>query len=89
MTIPVANGVGWWLGLACVSKFILAVSLLLYFGFVAMLAISHVEDPSAREGWMLLTVGFNVVGSLLYYLTKCQDFRSHEMVGFVAVGGFS
>lgn len=31
--------------------------------------------------WMLLTVGFNLGGSLLYFLTKYQDFRSHGMGG--------
>lgn len=52
-----------------------------YCGFAAMHAVSHVKDPRDRSMWMLLTVGFNLGGALLYFLTKYQDFRSHGMGG--------
>lgn len=52
-----------------------------YCGFAAMHAVSHVKDPRDRSMWMLLTVGFNLGGSLLYFLTKYQDFRGHGMGG--------
>ncbi|MFK5921246.1 MAG: hypothetical protein QM496_03650 [Verrucomicrobiota bacterium] len=66
-----------------VSKFVLTMSLLFYCGFAALHSVSHVEDPGDRVGWILLTIGINVVGSLVYYLTKYQDFRSHGMGGLI------
>ena len=67
----------------CVSEFILAMSLLLYCGFAALHSVSRVEDPGDRVGWIVLTLGLNVLGSLIYYLTKYQDFRTNGMGGFV------
>ncbi len=64
-----------------VSAFITVMSLLLYCGFAALHSVSRVQDPNDRMGWVVLTVVFNVVGSLIYYLTKYQDFRSHGMGG--------
>lgn len=67
--------------LHAVSECVLAMALLLYCGFAALHSVSHVEDPGDRMGWMILTLGLNIVGSLIYYLTKYQDFRSHGMGG--------
>jgi hypothetical protein len=66
-----------------VSELILAMSLLFYCGFAALHSVSHVEDPSERMSWIVLTLGLNVVGSLIYYLTKYQDFRRHGMGGLI------
>jgi hypothetical protein len=66
-----------------VSEFVLVISLLLYCGFAALHSVSHVEDPGDRVGWIVLTLGLNVLGSLVYYLTKYQDFRSHKMGGLI------
>lgn len=63
------------------SEFVLAVSLFLYCGFAALHSVSHVEEPCDRMCWIVLTVVFNVAGSLVYYLTKYQDFRSHRIGG--------
>ncbi len=66
-----------------VGEFILILSLLFYCGFAALHSVSRVDDPGDRMGWLLLTIGLNVVGSLIYYLTKYQDFRSHRMGGLI------
>jgi hypothetical protein len=66
-----------------VSEFILAISLFLYCGFAALHSVSRVEDPGDRVGWIVFTLGLNVLGSLIYYLTKYQDFRTNGMGGFV------
>ena len=63
------------------SVFISAVSLVFYCGFAALHSVSRVESGSDRMGWIILTVGCNVFGSLFYYLTKYQDFRSHGLGG--------
>ena len=62
-----------------VSEVILVMSLFLYCGFAALHSVSHVQDPGDRVGWIILTLGLNVVGSLIYYLTKYQDFRLNGM----------
>jgi hypothetical protein len=64
-------------------QLVLALSLLFYCGFAALHSVSHVEDPSDRMAWIALTVIFNVVGSLIYYLTKYQDFRAHGLGGLI------
>ena len=58
---------------------VLVFSLLFYCGFAALHSVSHVEDPGDRMGWIVITLVFNVVGSLIYYLTKYQDFRAHGL----------
>jgi len=63
------------------SLFIFAFSLVFYCGFVALHSVSRVESGTDRMGWIILTVGCNVFGSLFYYLTKYQDFRSHGLGG--------
>ena len=62
-----------------VSELILLISLVFYCGFAALHSVSRVEDPSDRVGWIVLTLGLNVLGSLIYYLTKYQDFRTSGM----------
>lgn len=59
-----------------VSLFIFAMSFVFYCDFAALHSVSHVEDPRHRVLWILYTVGFNVIGSLIYYLTKYQDFKA-------------
>jgi hypothetical protein len=66
-----------------VSVVVLVVSLFLYCGFAALHSVAYVEDPSDRMNWILLALGLNVLGSLIYYLTKYQDFRVHGMGGLV------
>lgn len=63
------------------SLFISAISLVFYCGFAALHSVSRVESGTDRMGWIILTVGCNVFGSLFYYLTKYQDFRSHGLGG--------
>lgn len=66
-----------------VSELVLAMSLLLYCGFAALHSVSRVGNPCDRMAWIILTLGLNVLGSLIYYLTKYQDFRANGMGGFV------
>ncbi|MCB1224725.1 MAG: hypothetical protein KDK99_02830 [Verrucomicrobiales bacterium] len=66
-----------------ISKLVFVVSLLHYCGFAALHSVSRVEDPGDRVGWVVLTLGLNVLGSLIYYLTKYQDFRMHGMGGLI------
>lgn len=61
------------------SKVLSVFSLLLYCGFAALHSVSRVENPADRVGWIILTLGLNVLGSLIYYLTKYQDFRAHGL----------
>ena len=63
--------------------FVVVFSLLFYCGFAALHSVSHVEDPGDRMRWVILTLVFNVVGSLIYYLTKYQDFRAHGLDGLI------
>ena len=62
-------------------QIVLALSLLFYCGFAALHSVSHVEDPGDRMVWIVLTVVFNVGGSLFFYLTKYQNFRAHGLGG--------
>jgi len=64
-----------------VSLFIFAVSIVFYCGFAALHSVARVESARDRMAWITLTVGGNVLGSLLYYLTKYQDFRCHGLGG--------
>ena len=64
-------------------QIVLALSLLFYCGFAALHSVSHIEDPGDRMVWIVLTVVFNVGGSLFYYLTKYQDFRAHGLGGLI------
>lgn len=62
-------------------KLTLTTSFLVYCGFAAAHAVYHVDEPKERVRWLLLTLGFNVVGSLIYYLTKYQHFRNQRLGG--------
>jgi|GEM_PF-2065681 len=64
-----------------VSLFIFGMSLFFYCGFAALHSVSRVESASDRMGWIIITVVFNLFGSLFYYLTKYQDFRHHGLGG--------
>ncbi|MES2477178.1 MAG: hypothetical protein V4640_15440 [Verrucomicrobiota bacterium] len=66
-----------------VGKIVSVISLLLYCGFAALHSVSRVEYPGDRVGWIIIILGLNVVGSLIYYLTKYQDFRVHGLGKFV------
>lgn len=68
------------------SEVILIVSCLIYCGFAALHSVSHVGNANDRIGWIMLTLGFNIVGSLIYYLTKYQDFRAYKLGGLFQAG---
>jgi len=67
--------------LHAVALLFFVISTVFFCGFATLHAVSRVKDPADRAVWVLLTVGFNVGGSLLYYLTKYQDFRIRGMGG--------
>lgn len=56
-------------------QFLVAIASLIYCGFAAIHAVQHIESPRERATYMILTVGFNIVGSCVYYCTKYQTFR--------------
>jgi len=53
--------------------------IILYCGFAALHATARVQDPHDRIGWLVWMLVFNIFGSLIYYLTKYQDFKKHGL----------
>ena len=66
-----------------VANTLLILSLLFYCGFATLHAVQHVSDPVERAGWVILTVGFNMAGSCIYYCTKYQSFRKIGKGGLI------
>ncbi len=54
-----------------------------YCGYATLHAAQRVQDPVDRTGWMLMTLGLNVLGSCLYYCTKYQGFRKLGQGGLI------
>ena len=80
MIVPMTlteNSIGTFQDLLIHSAFTLAVvfALLFYCGFATLHAVQHVADPVDRMGWVVMTLGLNVLGSCIYYVTKYQGFR--------------
>ena len=62
------------LSIACIGVYSL---------FAASHAVQHLESPKDRVGWMIITLGFNVLGSCIYYCTLYQKFRKEGKGGLI------
>lgn len=56
---------------------------LLYCGFAAVHAVQRVESPHDRAAWMVVIVGFNLLGACLYYCGTYQIFRGRGAGGWL------
>lgn len=57
------------------SEAFIIVCLVCYCGFAALHAMQYLNSPKDRTIWLIATLGANLLGSCVYYLTVYQTFR--------------
>lgn len=62
---------------------LLTVLVVLYCLFAAVHAVQRLSCPKKRAIWMIITLGFNIPGSCIYYCTKYQEFRREGKGGLI------
>jgi hypothetical protein len=69
--------------LSIVLWVVCVVGMLFYCGFAAIHAVQHLSSPQDRATWMVLIVGWNVLGACWYYCTVYQQFRASGLSGLI------